>query len=223
MTRATSTPSFCRRGVWRDNITVTFTKMKMNAGRHLDAVRMPRWSAFLPNWLIVLCPLSCTNSALFIFVCWYSYYVHFGSVRTWNHRTVIERSEDVFQRGCVIAGEMNIYMGCHRIMVSSFLIWEFENSKKKVWKYVKMWCCMVLTKFIVVPPYWNHNKSTNIMLHVSDNLSNSVPMSCLCIISDPLRVRSEVGGTVLACSYNRPELLLLIIQHLRKTACRQGE
>ena len=31
------------------------------------------------------------------------------------------------------------------------------------------------------------------MLHVSDNLSNYVPLSCLRIISDPLRVRCEVG------------------------------
>jgi len=24
-----------------------------------------------------------------------------------------------------------MYIGCHRIMVSSFLIWEFENSKEE--------------------------------------------------------------------------------------------
>jgi len=48
------------------------------------------------------------------------------------------------------------------------------------------------------------------MLHVSDNLSNSMPLSCLCIISG---VKLEwIGGTILACSYSRPELLLLIQQ-----------
>jgi hypothetical protein len=48
------------------------------------------------------------------------------------------------------------------------------------------------------------------MLHVSDNLSNSVPLSCLCIISG---VKLEyIGGAILACSYSRPELLLLIQQ-----------
>jgi hypothetical protein len=81
----------------------------MNTGRHLDAVRMPGWRAFLRNWLIVLIhyhALIRLFSSLSVDIRCMLTSALYGCGTIGQLENI---REDAFQRGSIIAGEMNVY------------------------------------------------------------------------------------------------------------------